>query len=398
VPPERVERKLAAILAADVAGYSRLMGADEEGTLARLKAHRRELIDPNIAEHRGRVVKTTGDGILIEFPSVVDAVRCAVEVQRGMNERNASVSSDKRIEFRVGINLGDVIIDGDDIYGDGVNVAARLQTISEPGGIYISRQAHDHLLEKLAFTFERLGPRHLKNITRPIEVYSVNFDSVGMTQEIGYVRAADGVRLAYARVGEGPPLVKTANWMNHLEYDWESPIWHHLLEGLARNHTLIRYDARGNGLSDWDVAEVSLDAWVSDLESVVDAVGVERFPLFGVSQGCAISIAFAVRHPERVSHLVLYGGFATGGMKRSPEEREKYQAMGTLIRLGWGMDNPAFRQMFATLFIPEGSKEQADWFNDLQRKTTSPECAGEFGYSRTASESHNAHPRDACPR
>src|SRR5262245_21395770 len=159
-----------------------------------------------------------------------------------------------------------------------------------------------------------------------------------MTQEIGYVRAADGVRLAYARVGEGPPLVKTANWMNHLEYDWESPIWHHLLEGLARNHTLIRYDARGNGLSDWDVAEVSLDVWVSDLESVVDAVGIELFPLFGVSQGCAISIAFAVRHPERVSHLVLYGGFAMGGMKRSPEEREKYQAMATLIRLGWGMD------------------------------------------------------------
>jgi class 3 adenylate cyclase/pimeloyl-ACP methyl ester carboxylesterase len=378
VPPERVERKLAAILAADVAGYSRLMGADEEGTLARLKAHRRELIDPNIAEHRGRVVKTTGDGILIEFPSVVDAVRCAVEVQRGMNERNAPVNSDKRIEFRVGINLGDVIIDGDDIYGDGVNVAARLQAIAEPGRIYISRQAHDHLLENLAFTFERLGPRHLKNITRPVEVYSVNFDSVGMTQEIGYCRASDGVRLAYARVGEGPPLVKTGNWMNHLEYDWESPIWHHLLEGLARNHTLIRYDPRGNGLSDWDVGELSLNAWVSDLESVVNAVGIERFPLFGVSQGCAISIAYAVRHPERVSHLVLYGGFAVGGMKRSPEERERHRAMEPLIRLGWGMDNPAFRQMFATLFIPEGSKEQADWFNDLQRKTTSAECAARY--------------------
>jgi class 3 adenylate cyclase len=179
------------------------MGADEEGTLARLKAHRNELIDPKVAEHRGRLVKTTGDGILIEFPSVVDAVRCGVEVQRGMNGRNAPVSSDKRMEFRVGINLGDVIIDGDDIYGDGVNVAARLQAIAEPGGIYISRQAHDHLLGKLAFTFDRLGPRHFKNITRPVEVYSVNFDSIGMTQEIAHCRAADGVRLAYARVGGG---------------------------------------------------------------------------------------------------------------------------------------------------------------------------------------------------
>src|SRR5262249_27080119 len=144
VPPERVERRLAAILAADVAGYSRLMGADEEGTLARLKAHRRELIDAKIAEHRGRIVKTTGDGILIEFPSVVDAVRCAAEVQHGMAERNATVSDEKQIKFRVGINLGDIIIDGDDIYGDGVNIAARLEGMAEPGGICISRTVLNH--------------------------------------------------------------------------------------------------------------------------------------------------------------------------------------------------------------------------------------------------------------
>jgi pimeloyl-ACP methyl ester carboxylesterase len=157
--------------------------------------------------------------------------------------------------------------------------------------------------------------------------------------------------------------------MNHLEYDWESPIWRHLLEGLARNHTLVRYDARGNGLSDWDVDELSLEAWVSDLETVVDTVGIDRFPLFGVSQGCAISIAYAVRHPERLSHLILYGGFALGRSKRSPGEHEKRKAMGTLMRLGWGMDDPAFRQMFTSQFIPEATKEQADWFNDLQRKT-----------------------------
>jgi class 3 adenylate cyclase len=274
-----VERRLAAILAADVAGYSRLMGMDEEGTLAELKGHRQALVDPKIEEHRGRIVKTTGDGMLVEFASVVDAVRCAVELQRGMNERNATLSVDKRIEFRVGINLGDIIIDDDDIYGDGVNIAARLEGIAEPGGICISRQAHDHLLEKLSFTREKLGLRNLKNIAKPVEVYSVNFGSVSMTQEIKFCRASDGVRLAYATVGQGPPLVKVANWMNHLEYDWESPIWHHLLEGLARNHTLVRYDARGNGLSDWDVDELSLEAWVSDLETVVDTLGIERFPL-----------------------------------------------------------------------------------------------------------------------
>jgi class 3 adenylate cyclase/pimeloyl-ACP methyl ester carboxylesterase len=373
-----MERRLAAILAADVAGYSRLMGMDEEGTLAQLKAHRQTLVDPSIEEHRGRVVKTTGDGMLVEFASVVDAVRCAVDMQRGMSERNARVSVDKRIEFRVGINLGDIIIDDDDIYGDGVNIAARLEGIAEPGGICISRQARDHLLEKLSFTCEKLGLRNLKNIAKPVEVYSVNFNSVVMTQEIKYCRASDGVRLAYATVGQGLPLVKTANWMNHLEYDWESPIWHHLLEGLARNHTLIRYDARGNGLSDWDVDELSLDAWVSDLETVVETNGIERFPLLGVSQGCAISVAYAARHPERVSHLILYGGFALGGYKRSPGEQERRKAMGTLMRLGWGSDDPTFRQMFTSLFIPEGTKEQADWFNDLQRKTTSPECAARY--------------------
>jgi class 3 adenylate cyclase/pimeloyl-ACP methyl ester carboxylesterase len=373
-----VERRLAAILAADVAGYSRLMGMDEEGTLAQLKRHRQALVDPKIEEHRGRIVKTTGDGMLVEFASVVDAVRCAVEVQRGMSERNARVSVDKRIEFRVGINLGDIIIDNDDIFGDGVNIAARLEGIAEPGGICISRQAHDHLLEKLSFTCEKLGLRNLKNIAKPVEVYAVNFNSVNMTQEIKYCRAFDGVRLAYATVGRGPPLVKTANWMNHLEYDWESTIWHHLLEGLARNHTLVRYDARGNGLSDWDVDELSLEAWVGDLETVVDAAGIERFPLFGVSQGCAISIAYAVRHPERLSHLILYGGFALGRGKRSPREHEQTKAMGTLMRLGWGMDSPAFRQMFTSLFLPEATKEQADWFNDLQRKTTSPECAARY--------------------
>jgi class 3 adenylate cyclase/pimeloyl-ACP methyl ester carboxylesterase len=370
-----VERRLAAILAADVAGYSRLMGADEEGTHAQLKGHRQALVDPKIEEHRGRIVKSTGDGVLVEFASVVDAVRCAVEVQRGMSERNAKVSVDKRIEFRVGINLGDIIIEADDIYGDDVNIAARLEGIAEPGGICISRHAHDHLVEKLSFTCEKMGFRTLKNIAKPVEVYSVNFSSVSMTQEINYCRASDGVRLAYATVGQGSPLVKTANWMNHLEYDWESPIWHHLLEGLARNHTLVRYDARGNGLSDWDVDELSLETWVNDLETVVDTLGIERFPLLGVSQGCAISIAYAVRHPERVSHLILYGGFALGGGKRSPEECEKRKAMGTLMRLGWGMDDPAFRQMFTSQFIPEATKEQADWFNDLQRKTTSPECA-----------------------
>src|SRR5215469_7908985 len=168
-----VKRRLAAILAADIAGYSRLMGGDEEGTLARLKAYRRELIDPKNKEHHGRIVKTTGDGILIEFPSVVDAVRCAVEVQQGMMDRNAGVPAAKRIEFRTGINVGDIIIDGDDIHGDGVNIAARLESIAQPGGICISETSYQQVRDKLAIGFEDMGEQQLKNIARPVRVYLV---------------------------------------------------------------------------------------------------------------------------------------------------------------------------------------------------------------------------------
>src|SRR5215472_6275719 len=167
----RQSRRLAAILAADVAGYSRLMGADEEGTLERLKALRRELLDPKIAEHHGRIVKTTGDGLLVEFSSVVDAVRCGVEMQQAMPERNTNVAAESRIELRIGINLGDVIVEEGDIYGDGVNIAARLEALAEPGGICVSRVVHDQVRDKLDVGFEDLGEQQVKNIARPVHVW-----------------------------------------------------------------------------------------------------------------------------------------------------------------------------------------------------------------------------------
>jgi len=170
---DRVERRLAAILAGDVAGYSRLMGADDEGTLHALKIHRKQLIDPKITEHRGRIVKTTGDGILVEFVSVVDAVRCAVDIQRGMAERNTDVPADKRIQFRIGINVGDIIIDGGDIFGDGVNVAARLETLADPGGIMVSSVVHDQVRDKLSFGFEDMGEQVVNHIARPISVHRI---------------------------------------------------------------------------------------------------------------------------------------------------------------------------------------------------------------------------------
>jgi class 3 adenylate cyclase/pimeloyl-ACP methyl ester carboxylesterase len=379
-----VERRLAAVLAMDVAGYSRLMGIDEVRTLADLKSCRKTLIDPKIAEHRGRIVKTTGDGMLVEFASAVDAVDCAVKVQRGMAAQNTGVPHGLRIEFRIGIHVGDIIIDDNDIFGDGVNIAARLEGIADTGGICVSRQVCDQVEGKLSLICRPLGAQKLKNISKSVEAYAIDFDGAAGPADpdntklkVNYCRAPDGVRLAYATVGSGPPLVKTANWMNHVEYDWESSDIRHLFGALARDFSLLRYDARGNGLSDWDVEDLSLDAWVSDLETVVDAAGLDRFPLFGMSQGCAISVAFAVRHPERVSRLVLYGGFARGAYRRARNELELQQAkaLATLIRTGWGQETPVFRQLFSSLFMPGGTQEQLQKFTERQRITTSAECA-----------------------
>jgi class 3 adenylate cyclase/pimeloyl-ACP methyl ester carboxylesterase len=382
----RVERRLAAILAADVVGYTRLMSRDEEGTHTILKTYRRAVIDPKISAHRGRIVKNTGDGALVEFASAIDAVRCAIDIQRAMAKRNADIPQGRRVAFRIGINVGDIIIEDGDIYGDGVNIAVRLEGVAEAGGICISRQAYDQIEGKLSLASRPLGSQKLKNISKPIEVYAIDFDNAHARAlvdpddtklKVDYCRAADGVRLAYAIVGSGPPLVKTANWMNHVEYDWESSLMRHFYMALARDFSLVRYDARGNGLSDWDVEDVSLDAWVSDLETVVNAAGLDRFPLLGMSQGCAICVAFAVRHPERVSHLVLYGGFARGAYRRAKTDLElqKAKALATLIRTGWGEETPVFRQLFSSMVMPDATQEQLQKFAERQRKTTTAECA-----------------------
>jgi len=201
-------------------------------------------------------------------------------------------------------------------------------------------------------------------------------DDRRLRQQIRFCRAADGTRIAYATVGEGPPLIKTANWLNHLEFDWESPVWRHVFRGLANGRTLVRYDARGNGLSDWDIEDFSLERQVNDLETVVEATGLERFPLLGLSQGCAVSVEFAARHPEKVSRLILIGGYAKGWNRQgNPEIVRQTEAMITLVGMGWGKDNPAFRQMFTTMFMPDAPPENQSWFNELQRMSTTAENA-----------------------
>ena len=198
-------------------------------------------------------------------------------------------------------------------------------------------------------------------------------------QKIHFCRAADGVRIAYASVGEGPPLVKAANWLNHLELDWDAPIWAPMFRELARDHTFFRYDERGNGLSEGRVEDISFNAFVCDLETVVDAAAIERFPLLGLSQGCAVAVEYAVRHPERVSHLVLWGGYAAGWrVDASLDVHAEREAIITLVRQGWGRTDTAYRQLFSATFMPGATAEELDWFNSFQRLTVTAEHAARF--------------------
>jgi adenylate cyclase len=235
---QRVERRLAAILAGDVAGYSRLMGLDEEGTLAALKDHRRAVVDPKIAEHRGRIVKTTGDGILVEFASVVDAVRCAVDIQRQIAERNAQVSADRRIEFRIGLNVGDIIIDDKDIYGDGVNIAARLQALAEPGGICVSRIVRDEVRDKLDFSFEDMGDQRVKNIARPVPTHRVRLE----TQPAEAIAAAFTPTRSARPLPQKPSIVVLpfANMSGDAEQEYFSEgITEDIITSLSHNHSFF---------------------------------------------------------------------------------------------------------------------------------------------------------------
>jgi pimeloyl-ACP methyl ester carboxylesterase/DNA-binding CsgD family transcriptional regulator len=212
-------------------------------------------------------------------------------------------------------------------------------------------------------------------------------------QEIRFCVAPDGVRLAWARHGRGPPIVKAGNWLTHIEFDWRSPVWRHWLEGMGEGHTFVRYDERGCGLSDRSPDEFTMERWVADLESVVDAAGLDRFVLLGISQGAATAVAYAARHLERVERLVLYGGYARGRLRRGEGERRRHEALITVIRAGWADPDPTFRHLFTMLFLPEASQEQMAWYDELQRRSASPETAVRLYQARSAVDVRELVPR-----
>jgi pimeloyl-ACP methyl ester carboxylesterase len=312
------------------------------------------------------------------------SVSASAEFQIANAAYNRDIDDEVRAMVRVGIAMGEVVIADNTVTGAGIVLAQRLEQLAEPGGVCIQDAAYQTIPKRLPFKYNNLGERDLKGFSESVRAYELLLEGGDpssasqqkeLVQEVHLHTTKDGVSLAYSSIGTGLPLVKTANWMNHLEYEIGNPPWQHWWESLSAEHRLIRYDQRGNGLSDWDVDNLSFENFVDDIESLVDAMGLEQFALLGISQGCGVSVAYAVRHPERVSHLILYGGYAQGWCNRGPEERRQGEAFKTLIEQGWGQENPAFRQLFASMFMPEASPEEMDAFNAMQRLSVSAENA-----------------------
>jgi pimeloyl-ACP methyl ester carboxylesterase len=285
---------------------------------------------------------------------------------------------------------------------DGFNawLAAERAEIDRMRAAVLARAANDPSLTPeqarlFAREAEALGHETRPAAPAPASPAPIESD---LDQTVHYCFAPDGVRIAYACTGSGPPLVKAANWLNHLELDWSGPVWSRLFTELSREHSLVRYDERGNGLSEWQVGDLGFEAFVRDLETVVDTLGLDRFPLFGISQGCAVGIEYAARHPGRVSRLILLGGYAAGWRHTADAaEIERREAAITLARHGWGQDNPVYRQIFSQTFMPDATHEELDWFNDFQRRTASAENAVRFLEAFSTIDVRHRLPDVRCP-
>jgi pimeloyl-ACP methyl ester carboxylesterase len=323
------------------------------------------------------VVDAPGDNLLAEFASVVDAVQCAVEIQKELKTRNADLTENRRMEFRIGVNLGDVVEEKDRIFGDGVNITARMESLAEGGGICISGTAYDHVEGKLGLSYEYLGEQTVKNIAKPVRVYRVLMESGTFAstdiidQQIQFCTTVDGVRIAYSLVGHGPFLVIPPGWVSHLQVAWEHPSARDYLEKGTRNQTFLFYDKHGCGLSERNRTEFTLESEVRPLEAVIDHLKLKRFALFGFSQGGPIAIAYTIKYPRRVSHLILYDSYARGEGITTEEFRKSFLS---LIRSAWGIGS----KTMADIFLPGGDVSVLKWFARLQREAATAEMAAKL--------------------
>ncbi len=382
------ERRLAAILSLDVVGYSRMMQRSSGPLLKTLNALYRDLIVPLVKENKGRVVKLLGDGALIEFASAGRALEAAIAIQTRLRDPQNPYQDPDPIFVRAGVHVGDVTVKGDDIFGDGVNIAARLQAAAAPGGVLVSKMVCDLAGADYADRLRGEGLHSFKGIAHPIETLSVDFtdDKSAKSrkaflnaQEIQYCRTDDGVNLAWTAVGDGPPVVKAPNWIGHLELDWRNPGFAPICTSIAMKHRLVRFDARLNGLSDWDAETCSFERFVDDLEAIFDAAGIERAPIVAISQGSSVAAAFAARRPDRVSAIAMIGGFPVGRAKRkSKKDIERAEAMRMMMTAGWDDDYPSMRDLMAQIIIPGASEEERRQTAQDMREMISPENMGRY--------------------
>ncbi len=364
-----MKRKIAAILSLDVVDYTKRMSEDAESTLSTLQRILDEVLKPLVHENAGRVFKLMGDGTLVEFVSATDAINAASQILYKMRDEDVSL--------RAGIHVGDVIPSGDDLFGEAVNVASRLQSSAQSGSCLVSKTAAEVAGTSLAVALRPESSIRLKGVPNPVEAYSIDLDGdkrrakrklLATSQDIRFAKSKDGTTLAWTSSGSGTKLLVTPNWLRHLEYDWTMNTIAGWLPLLSENHCLYRFDGRNNGLSERGVQDVSLSRILEDVEAVLDAAQIEKVPLFGISFGATIAAAFAAHHPDRVSGLVLFGGFAQGLAVRSqPGIAALGQAMMDMSLEGWNDEYPSARDLMAQSFAPTASPHDQRTYAEFMR-------------------------------
>jgi class 3 adenylate cyclase/pimeloyl-ACP methyl ester carboxylesterase len=387
-PSVELPHGILTFLLTDIEGSSELWELHPAAMRAALVRHE-ALIEATVTAHKGRLIKSQGEGdsTLSVFPRASDAVNAALGLQRALAAE--AWPAGLVLRTRMALHTGEAELRQGDYYGQALNRAARLRALARGGQVLLSRVTAELVADELpaGAGLADVGAQQLRGLSRAEHVFALVHPDLPappapLEQQVRFCTAPDGVRLAFATHGQGPPLIRASTWLTHLEFDWQSPIWRHWLEGLAEGHTLVRYDERGCGLSDREVEDLSLEVWVADLETVVDAANLDRFALLGISHGGPVAVAYSVRHPERVSHLVLYGTYARGRLRRGPSERQEAEAMIAMVRAGWGRNAPAFRRAFTTMFVPGATSEQMSWFDELQRISSSPEIAAAIRLAR----------------
>ena len=421
-------RELAAIMFSDIVGYTALMGRDEQLAMRALAAHR-ELLHGILPHFNGRLIGEIGDGTLSSFHSAFDAVNCACEIQ-------ASLASDTELKIRIGIHVGDVVFTNNTVLGDGVNVASRIHELAPPGGCCISERVYDEIRNKPGLPVKFLGEKTLKNVGRPIRVYAMAMPGITIegdpatrsrgrwprrrlvialfaiaaavlsyellynevatlariyvprllppevSQKIAYCTTKDGVRIAYGTSGKGPPVVIAVGLLTHLKLGLFSPTYNSaFLKPLIASHTVVQYDGRGFGMSDRGLKDYSMEARLRDLEAVVNTLKLDRFALYGISSGAEVSIAYAAKHPERVTRMVLYAASTDNRPDPSltPDQQKMYEAAYTLISNGWAQG--AIRELFASYEMPGASDVEKRFFSEVMRESATPEDFKAFGAS-----------------